>query len=174
MDITESPATRKRIKISLDGALDKLKKSKRPKLYEIDGLRMHELCILQSRVHRSLRGSITKQLEPHNLTFMEWLALGVISDGPKSGLGMSLVGQKLNVTPPHGTALITPLINRNLVKQNTLASDRRGRQVMSTVKGRRVLFKIESTALKSMREWNKDMNSEQTRNYISILKTLAN
>lgn len=134
---------------------------------------MYELCLMHARADRALRLVVSKQLDAISLTMMEWLALAAIAAGPKEGLSMSQVAKTLDVTLPQVTALVSSLTKTKLCKQKVLASDRRGRQVMATLKGRRVLAKLEDTIAKAMREWTKDIPSDQLMDYINTVKQLA-
>ncbi|MES2971361.1 MAG: MarR family transcriptional regulator [Patescibacteria group bacterium] len=134
---------------------------------------MYDLCLMHARADRAMRVVVSEQLEPYNITMMEWLALGVVSGGPKRGLSMTRVASTLNVTLPQVTALITSLVKWKLIKQRVLDTDRRGRQVIVTLKGKRALGKIESDIAKAMREWSSDIPKEQLRDYILTVSQLA-
>ena len=134
---------------------------------------MYDLCLMHARADRAMRVVINEQLEPYNITMMEWLALGVVFGGPKRGLSMTRVATTLNVTLPQVTALITSLVKWKLIKQRVLDTDRRGRQVIITLKGKRALSKIEGDISRAMREWSKDIPREQLRTYIATISQLA-
>lgn len=104
---------------------------------------------------------------------MEWLALGVISAGSKSGLSMTEVAGALNVTLPQVTALVAGLLDRKYVKQKVLSSDHRGRQVMIALKGKRVLGKLEIAIASSIRTWAKDVPRSRWQEYIRTIKQLS-
>lgn len=134
---------------------------------------MYELCLMHARADRAMRSVVSKQLEPYGLTMMEWLALGVVSAAPKNGLSMSKVAGMLDVTLPQVTALVNGLIESNFVKQKVLSSDRRGRQVLSTVKGRRALGKLESLIAVAMLGWSKHIPPEELQIYVKTVSKLA-
>lgn len=134
---------------------------------------MHELCLMHARVDRDLRSVVSKQLEPFNITVMEWLVLGVLSTAPKNGLSMSSISIELDVTLPQVTALVTNLTEHKFTKQKVLLSDRRGRQVMLTLKGRRTVVKLEGIVTPIIRQWSKDIEIEQFRLYLDTVNMLA-
>lgn len=135
---------------------------------------MYQLCLLHARADRAMRSVVAKQLEAQGITMMEWLSLGVVVAGPKDGVSMSHIAKVLDVTMPQVTALIVKLINQNMIKQKVLASDRRGRQVIATTKGKRVLTKLETTIASTMRLWSKNIEKEQLKVYIETVSKLAN
>lgn len=136
-------------------------------------LTMHELCLLHARADRAMRSVVAKQLESHKLTMMEWLVLGVVSAAPKNGLSMSQVAIALDVTLPQITALVTSLIKQKYIKQKVLASDRRGRQVLLSLKGRRALAKLEGVIAEAMRTWSREIPREQLATYVDTVAILA-
>ncbi len=134
---------------------------------------MHELCLKHSRADRALRTIVSTQLEAQTLTMMEWLALGVIAEADRGGFSMSQVADALDVTLPQVTALVTSLVKMRLVKQKILFSDRRGRQVQITSRGRRLLSKLESHISKAVKVWTKDVPRTQLQTYILTVDHLS-
>ncbi len=134
---------------------------------------MHELFLMHARADRAMRAVVGQQLESRHLTLMEWLALGAISAGAKKGLSMTEVARSLNVTLPQVTALVTGLIELKCVKQKVLLSDHRGRQVIITLKGRRVLHKLEILLAKSYKKWTKDVSTANMRHYLATVEQLS-
>ncbi len=134
---------------------------------------MYELCLMHARADRAMRVVVSDQLEPSRITMMEWLALGAVSNGPQQGLSMTRIAHTLNVTLPQVTALINGLVKLRLIKQKVLDSDRRGRQVIITIKGKRTLAKLEGTIANAMRQWSKDIPREQLYTYIQTVSGLA-
>jgi amicyanin len=134
---------------------------------------MYELCLMHARADRAMRSVVARQLDTHQLTMMEWLALAVIARGPKKGLSMSAVAQTLDVTLPQVTALVAGLTEANYVRQRVLPSDRRGRQVMTTLRGRRLLVKLEAVIASAIRDWTSEVPPEQLRTYFKTVHQLA-
>lgn len=134
---------------------------------------MFDLCLMHARADRAMRVVVAKQLDGQALTMMEWLALGVVAAGPKDGVSMSHIAATLDVTLPQVTALIGNLLQGKMIKQKVLASDRRGRQVIITLRGKRTLNNLEATIARAMRDWSKDINREQLRTYMMTVAQLA-
>jgi DNA-binding MarR family transcriptional regulator len=86
---------------------------------------------------------------------------------------MSQVARALDVTLPQVTALVTVLIKIKLIKQKVLATDRRGRQVIITPKGNRVLVKLEERIAVAMRAWSQDIPADQLRAYMITVALLS-
>ncbi len=135
---------------------------------------MYELCLMHARADRAMRNVVARQLEGHGLTMMEWLALGVVMAGPKDGVSMSQIAATLDVTLPQVTALVSNLLNAKMIKQRVLASDRRGRQVIGTPRGKKALANLEGAIAGAMRTWSKDIDRNQLKAYILTVAQLAN
>lgn len=134
---------------------------------------MYEMCLMHARADRAMRSTVAKQLDTHNLTIMEWLALGVVSQAPREGFSMSQVAQELDVTLPQVTALMTTLIKMKLIKQKVLATDRRGRQVIISSKGSRLMNKLEQQIAVVLGGWSQGVPREQLRTYIQTVAQLS-
>lgn len=134
---------------------------------------MYELCLMHVRADRAMRTVVAKKLEAQKLTMMEWLALGVISTGSKSGLSMTEVAETLDVTLPQVTALVAGLLKLKFIKQKVLASDHRGRQVIITLKGKRTLNKLETAIAASMRTWTRNVPNSRMREYVRTVEQLS-
>ena len=134
---------------------------------------MYELCLLHARADRAMRSVVSRQLDTQGITMMEWLALGVVVAGPKDGVSMTHIAKVLDVTMPQVTALTGNLVNQKMIKQKVLATDRRGRQVIATLRGKRTLAKLEGIIAESMRAWSKNIDRDQLKNYIKTVSELA-
>jgi DNA-binding MarR family transcriptional regulator len=134
---------------------------------------MYELCLMHVRTDRAMRNMIAKQLDTHGLTMMEWLVIGIVSQAPKEGFSMSQIAQALDVTLPQVTALVNSLTKIGLIKQKVLAVDRRGRQVMITPKGSRLLSRLEQRMAVIMQEWMRKVPSNQLRAYLLTVAQLS-
>ncbi|HUP26267.1 MAG TPA: helix-turn-helix domain-containing protein [Candidatus Limnocylindrales bacterium] len=135
---------------------------------------MYELCLIHARADRAMRSVVSRQLENHGITMMEWLTLGVVLAGPKQGVSMSQIAATLDVTLPQVTALVSNLLDAKMIKQRVLASDRRGRQVIGTLRGKKTLARLEGTIAEAMRAWSKDIPPDQLKAYIITVARLAN
>lgn len=134
---------------------------------------MYQLCLMHARADRAMRMQLTKDLENHQLTHMQWLALGIISNANRDGFSMSQVAHALDVTLPQVTALVTFLVDAKLVNQKVLATDRRGRQVMITPKGERLLMKLEEQIARTMRTWTRNIPPRQLQAYLLTVAALS-
>lgn len=135
--------------------------------------KMHELLLTQVRADRALRVLVSKRIESQRITMMEWLTLGVISSSPKKGLSMTNIANQLDVTLPQVTVLVAGLLQLKYAKQQTLARDHRGKQVMITLKGRRVLSKLDSSIAKTMRRHTKQIPANQMQAYILTIEQFS-
>lgn len=113
---------------------------------------IYELCLLHSRADRAFRTLIAEQLEPHELTMMQWLLLGVVGRGPKDGLSMSDIAHEMGITLPQVTALLTDLTKRRLTKLKTQRRDRRSRHAQLTSKGEEVMKSAEAATESGLSE----------------------
>ncbi len=134
---------------------------------------MYQLCLMHARADRAMRSVIAKDLEAYSLTMMEWLALGIISNAPSDGFSMSQVARALDVTLPQVTSLVSTLTKMKLIKQKVLATDRRGRQVIITAKGDRLLVKLEDRIAVVMRGWTGDIPAKQLQAYVLTVAQLS-
>ncbi len=139
-------------------------------------LTMYELSLLHSKVDRSLRFVVTKVLENHKLTMMEWLLLATVCREQENnkGLSMSEIAHTLDVTLPQITALTAGLINNKLAKQKVSASDKRSRRLTCTTQGKKLIEEIDQdlTAIKD--NWLDGITSADRDVYINVVKHLAN
>ena len=135
---------------------------------------MYELCLMHARADRVLRAVVAKQLESQKLTMMEWLALCVVVAGPKKGVSMSHIAYKLDVTLPQVTSLVGKLLEAKMTKQKILVSDRRGRQVVCTKRGKNAVAKLEKNIAGAVKIWSKDIDRDQLRAYILTISQLVN
>lgn len=136
-------------------------------------LPIYDLCLLHVRADRAMRGAINSQLDQQQLTFMEWLVLGVTSHAPKQGHSMGEIAGYLDVTLPQITALVNELTDKKLVKQTVSPFDRRGRQVQITTKGSRVLIRLESLLRSALHTWSKDIPPNHLYTYALTLDRFA-
>ncbi len=132
-----------------------------------------ELCLMQSRVDRSLRSALAPGLETHGLSVMEWLVLNAVHRSENRSLSMSDIASILDVTLPQVTALVTRLVKQGLVKQKTYARDKRGRLVTVTMRGRRTLQKLESASLNVMSQLGNKISDKDLRLYAQTLNKLS-
>lgn len=134
---------------------------------------MYEALLLHSRADRALRLVVSNQLDRLNVTMMEWLLLATVQLGPKEGMTMTEVADKLDVTLPQVTALTVKLTKLKLVKQKVSREDRRSRRLVSTQEAFKLLESIEKEVRGAMRDWIGDLPEEQLSGYIKTVEVLG-
>lgn len=134
---------------------------------------MYEICLLHAQSDRALRAMIAERLNGMNITMMEWLLLGVVSQGKSTGLTMSEIAEALHVTLPQVTALVNKLLPLKLIKQKSASTDRRSRVVTITSKGQLTLDDANSTLDKAKDEWFEGLAVEQRDSYAEVLRRFA-
>lgn len=134
---------------------------------------MYELCLNHARADRAMRSLVADRLAKSRLSIMEWLALNIIAAGPKQGISMSQIAGSLDVTLPQVTALVSTLTKLRFVKQKILVKDRRGRQVIVTIRGRRTLLRLESNMSEAMDLWLQDIPKAKAETYLQVVADLA-
>lgn len=136
-------------------------------------MKMYEICLLHAQSDRALRAMIAERLNGMNITMMEWLLLGVVSQGKSTGLTMSEIAEALHVTLPQVTALVNKLLPLKLIKQKSASTDRRSRVVTITSKGQLTLDDANSTLDKAKDEWFEGLAVEQRDSYAEVLRRFA-
>lgn len=128
---------------------------------------------MNTRADHALRAAVAQEIEKSSLTMTEWLTLGVVAAGPKEGMRMTQIARELGVTLPQVTALVSSLLDKKFCKQRVFADDRRGRQVIATLKGRRLLARLEVSTHKAITLLCGKIENEQLQAYVDTLKQLA-
>jgi DNA-binding MarR family transcriptional regulator len=142
-------------------------------MQDISVMTICEKFLLHARADRVVRSFVAAQLEPYQLTMMEWLLLGVVTNGPKDGVSMSTAAQTLDVTLPQITALANKLLGLKLIRQKTQSYDRRSRHILPTGKGKTVLEDIEASISNALEEWLGGLTRERRDDYIRNIHWLA-
>jgi DNA-binding MarR family transcriptional regulator len=142
-------------------------------MQDIGNMSICERFLLHARADRVVRAFVAKQLEPYQLTMMEWLLLGVVNSGPKDGVSMSAAAQTLDVTLPQITALANKLLGLKLIRQKTQSHDRRSRHILPTGKGKTALEDIEAAISNALEEWLAGFSKEQREQYLRNIQWLA-
>ncbi len=133
-------------------------------------MKMYEICLLHARSDRAMRAIIAERLEGLNITMMEWLLLGVVTEGKGQGLTMSEIANTLQVTLPQVTALVNKLLPLKLIKQKSASNDRRSRLVTITSKGQLALDDANKALDAAMETWLDGVSKEQLQMYIATLE----
>lgn len=101
-------------------------------------MNIYELSLQYAHADRAIRGAFADGLGEYQITMMEWLLLGIVSQGSAKGVSMTHIATQLQVTLPQVTALVAKLTPLKLVKQKHSTADRRSRLVEITAKGKQV------------------------------------
>lgn len=134
---------------------------------------MSEFFLAHAKADRALKSVVSEVIQKSSLSMTEWLALAVIANGPREGTRMGVVAEMLNVTLPQVTALATDLIEKKLCKQHVYVDDRRGRLVLPTLKGRRLLGNLELDMHDLMQKRFSDMDPVQVKSYLDVTHYLS-
>lgn len=132
-----------------------------------------KILLLHSRADRVLRSRVAAELEEYKITMMEWLLMGIISEGPEDGISMSSIAQELDVTLPQVTALITNLNQKKIVRLKTQRRDRRSRHAFLTSRGSAILASLNEDITKAMKNWPADLPKSQLSGYLETIKLMA-
>ena len=103
--------------------------------------------LLGSLIHdvaHLLRFEIDKRLEPHNLTRVKWLALGIIQRNPS--LTQAELSEKMELGAASVGRLVDRLVERGFVTRETDEADRRSYRLHLTDSAQDVLQEIEGMA----------------------------
>lgn len=141
---------------------------------EINDMTIYEICLLHSQSDRVLRLVIAKELEPYNITMMQWLLLATTASGSANGTRMTELSESLNVTMPQITALMNDLTKKNLVKQKINSADRRSRRLMVTKQGKDLVSKATKALETNIKNWFRAVPEDQLDNYLATIKQLSN
>ncbi len=135
--------------------------------------KVYDLCLAQARADRVVRSTISSQLEPYNLTVMEWLALGVVAAGPRNGLNMSAIAKELHVTLPQVTVLVSKLTDAKLFKSRAQGTDKRAKFICATLRGRRLHLKLEGVVRLPNERLQNNIEAADLGRYIYVAEQIA-
>lgn len=142
--------------------------------YKLDDIKMYETCLVHTRADRVLRTITNNLLAEFNITMMEWLLLGVVSEANRSGITLSDIAKRLDVSQPQVTALMDKVVTQRLVRQKVHKQDRRSRTAVLTIKGKRLLDNIETSFKEFMKTWLSEIPEDQLAAYASLVQRIAN
>lgn len=135
-------------------------------------LTTYEACILHARAHRVLREFVARQLEGYNLTVMEWVLLGVISES-KPGVSPSALCERLDVSMPLITRMATNLQSHGYVDRKEHQEDKRQSVIIPSAKGLELAELVEAQIKVEMRKMLKDFSPSEILGYVRTMKQLA-
>lgn len=134
---------------------------------------MYEVCLLHSKSDRLLRLVVSRELEPYNITMMQWLLLVTVSKGPNAGMRMTELSEQLDVTMPQITALMNDLVEQKLAKQKINSTDRRSRRLSITSAGKKRLEEIDGSVDDALNKWLLPVPENDLNGYFATLKKMA-
>lgn len=141
---------------------------------KLDGIKIHEVCLTYNHADRVLRNLINDRLYNFNIGLVEWLLLGVIDQAPKSGITLSEIAVKLDVSQPQVTALMDKVASQRWVRQKVHKQDRRSRMAVLTIKGKRQLDDIESDMKQFLEVWLSEVPDDQLKSAGQLAHRIAN
>lgn len=137
-------------------------------------LSTYQAGIMQSSAHRALGVFVTRLLQPHGLTMMQWFVLGLIHDAGKTGMRMTTLAEQLNTTMAFVTNHINRLESMGLVTRTVDAIDTRARIVKLEPAARKKVEKIETELRAGMREGVYSLvSTEELLTYLKVLSKFA-
>lgn len=134
---------------------------------------VYQACLAYFRADHALRTAANRVLGEFKISMMEWLLLGVVSDGPKNGITLSHIAVELDVSQPQVTALMNRVLDQKLVRQRVHKTDRRSRTVVLTPRGMRTLDAIETAAKEYTASMLGDVPREQLDAYLLTVRQVA-
>lgn len=134
---------------------------------------MYEACLLHSKSDRILRLVVGRELEPFNITMMQWLLLVTVNRGPNSGMRMTELSEQLDVTMPQITALMNDLVERKLAKQKINSHDRRSRRLSVTSTGKKRLEEIDGSVDQALKKWLSPIPEADLVGYFATLQQMV-
>lgn len=134
---------------------------------------MYDACLLHSKADRALRMVVAKELEPFEITMMQWLLLATVCKGSDAGTRMTELAAALDVTMPQITALMNDLVELKLAKQKINSADRRSRRLMATPLGKRQIEKIDKAIDKSLNNWLSAIPADDMKGYFATIRHMS-
>lgn len=132
----------------------------------------YDFCVVQAHFDKKIKSLSAEILSAHKLTHMEWLVMCVINSSPRASK-MSDIANEIGVSLPQITALVTNLISKRLIKQKTIISDRRSKHLSLTLKGKRIMGKVETTLNKNLKSWLTEIPHDEFSQFYKNLKLLS-
>lgn len=131
-------------------------------------------CLMLTKVDRSLRGLVTKQLKPFKLTMTQWLLLGIVATADDFGISVGDTARTLGITLSQVTTTSSQLVIARLLRQKrTQRRDHRSRHLLLTARGRALLDDAQSAVDKALTGWFKSVPANQLVFYRRVSEQLA-
>ena len=106
-----------------------------------------------------IRLRIDKELKPHGLTRLKWLAIGIVQSDP--GLTQTDLSRRLELKAAATGRLVDRLAGRGLVKRQADPEDRRAHRLFITEKAQRLLTELEPMGEFIRKEVLKDLKADE-------------
>lgn len=134
-------------------------------------LATYEAGMLQAASNRNLTTFLTNALKSSNITTSEWSALGILATtGESRPSDMAMI---MDVKTPMATRLISSLLEKNLVAERKISQDQRGKLIVLTPEGKKLLDQEELVIREGMREYLKDVDLGELATYLKVVEYIA-
>lgn len=131
--------------------------------------------VIQTQVHRKLKKEFSNFLKPHDLTMMEWFALGLIKDAGNAGLRLTELSKNLQTTLPYTTNLINSLMYKRFVIRDSDNEDSRAKKISLVAGVGKKCDNIEADLRKKMKTFiYGNISPKELSTYIKVLYKIAN
>jgi DNA-binding MarR family transcriptional regulator len=127
--------------------------------------------LLQAKAYRALKQRTAELLKPYNLSTMEWVVLGSLSE-MSDGLTHTQIAELVGVETPFATNLVTALEEKKLVKRTLNPKDKRYKIVMITPSTIKKVATIEKHLRSEMKPLLKGYSITDIVGYMNVLKTI--
>ncbi|MEO7617356.1 MAG: MarR family transcriptional regulator [Candidatus Saccharibacteria bacterium] len=134
-------------------------------------LATYEAGMLQAAANRNLTTFLTNALKSSNITISEWSALGILATAGDAR--PSDIATTMDVKTPMATRLIQSLLEKNLVAERKVSEDQRGKLIVLTKEGKKLLDEEELVVREGMREYMKDVDRDDLVAYLKVVEYLA-
>lgn len=128
--------------------------------------------LLQGTAYSRLHVHLTRTLVQFDLSIPEWKLLGQLYDHGK--VRLSELAELLSYDPPMVTKLAKQLEKKELVKRFPDEYDERAKVITNTLKGKKLIEKIEPYVKKTMATILDGVSSEDLHTYIKVLTIIVN
>ena len=131
----------------------------------------YRIGLVQAQAYRQLQLIYHTALEPYGLTIPEWSLLGIIYD--EGTLSLTQITAILQSKASHPTVLVERLVQQNLLKRESVTSDKRVKMISITRKGRELVPHVERHARVKLSEALSGLSRAELNDYFDILKKIS-
>jgi MarR family transcriptional regulator for hemolysin len=126
------------------------------------------LGLLLHIVAKAWRAELDRRLRPLGLTRAQWQALLLVARTP-AGVGQRELAEALDIGAPATVALVDRMERDGLVTRAPVPGDRRRKAVRATAASRRLLARIQATAVTLRREVLSGMTASEVASLTALL-----